>query len=119
MNPTAMGALILLMCISLGAWADMPPEQEAEVEHLINYLAESDCRMLRNGKSHAGKDGASHVRSKYAHFRSEISNTEDFIRYSATKSTISGRYYEVHCPGEAPVRSKDWLLEELKAYRSR
>ena len=110
--------LVSLLWFDSGARADVPPEQEAEVEHLINYLAESDCRMLRNGKSHNNKDGASHVRRKYAHFRKEISNTEDFIRYSATKSTISGRYYEVHCPGKAPVRSKDWLLEELKTYRS-
>ena len=88
------------------------------MEHLINYLADSDCQMVRNGKSHDGKYGANHVRRKYAHFRKEISNTEGFIRYSATKSTLSGRYYEVHCVGEAPVRSSDWLLEELKAYRS-
>jgi len=111
-------AFILLACLAFGAWADVPAEQEAEVEHLINYLADSDCRMVRNGRSHDGRDGAKHVRRKYDHFRSEISNSEDFIRYSATKSTISDRYYEVHCPGQAPVRSQDWLLKELKAYRS-
>jgi hypothetical protein len=115
----SVGALILLMCLAFGAWADVPVEQEPEVEHLINYLADSDCQMVRNGKSHDGRDGAKHVRRKYGHFRKEISNTEDFIRYSATKSTISGRYYDVLCPGEAPVRSQDWLLNELKAYRSR
>jgi hypothetical protein len=74
---------------------------------------------VRNGKPHSSKDGANHVQRKYDHFRNEISSTEDFIRYSATKSTISGRFYEVLSPGEAPVRSKDWLLEELRAYRSR
>jgi hypothetical protein len=112
-------AFILLLCLASGAWTDVPVEQEVEVEHLINYLADSDCQMVRNGKSHDGKDGANHVRRKYAHFRKEILNTEDFIQYSATKSTLSRKYYEVHCPGEAPVRSRDWLLEELKAYRSR
>jgi len=111
-------ALVLLICLAIGSRADVPAEQEAEVEHLISYLAESDCQMVRNGKSHNGTDGANHVRRKYAHFRKEISSTEDFIRYSATKSTLSSRYYEVQCPGEAPVRSQDWLLKELKAYRS-
>lgn len=107
------------MCPLYGSWADVPAEQEAEVEHLINFLATSDCRMVRNGKSHEGKEGAKHVRRKYAHFRNDISNTEDFIRYSATKSTLSGKYYEVHCPGKEPERSQDWLLEELNAYRSK
>ena len=112
-------AIVLLITFAVGAGADVPAGQVAEVEHLIEYLQNSDCRMVRNGKPHSSKDGANHVRRKYAHFRNEISSTEDFIRYSATKSTISGRYYEVLCPGEAPVRSKDWLLEELRAYRSR
>ncbi len=51
-RPFPSSTFVLLVCLAFGAWADVPPEQEAEVEHLINYLAESDCRMLRNGKSY-------------------------------------------------------------------
>lgn len=108
-----------LLCLASGIPADVPVEQGAEVEHLINYLQASDCRMVRNGKSYEGPEGANHVRRKYDHFRDEISSTEDFIEYSATKSMMSGKYYLVECPGEEPVRSRDWLLKELKAYRSR
>ena len=110
---------ICLLSLSLGVRADVPAEQVAEVEHLISYLQESDCRMVRNGKSYSGQDGANHVRRKYGHFRGRISRTEDFITYSATKSTMSGKYYEVECPGEQPIRSRDWLLNELQAYRDR
>jgi hypothetical protein len=108
-----------LLCVASGIPADVPVEQEAEVEHLINYLQASDCRMVRNGKSYVGSEGANHVQRKYDHFRDEISSTEDFIEYSATKSVMSGKYYLVECPGEEPVRSRDWLLKELKAYRDR
>jgi hypothetical protein len=41
------------------------------------------------------------------------------IGYSATKSTMSGRLYEVQCPGEEPVPSSEWLLEELEVHRKR
>ena len=105
--------------LSCAAWAEVPAEQQAEVEHLINYLQESDCRMIRNGKSYNGKGGANHVRRKYNHFRNEITSTEDFIGLSATKSTMSGRYYEVQCPGEQAMKSQDWLLQELESYRGR
>jgi len=119
MKPIAILLLIALLSLSFDSLADVPVEQKAEVEYLINYLQESDCRMVRNGKSYDGADGANHVRRKYGHFRDKISSTEDFIEYSATKSMMSGKYYQVECPGEQPKRSQDWLLKELKAYRSR
>jgi len=111
-------AAIALLSLSLSATADVPPEQQAEVEHLIATLETSDCVMIRNGKRHDGKEAAGHVRRKYDHFRDEICSTEDFIAYSATKSLMSGRAYQVQCPGEEPQASADWLLNELEAYRA-
>ena len=113
--------MIPVACLLSGASflsADVPPEQADEVQHLISYLETSDCEMIRNSKSYNGKDGAKHVRRKYDHFRDDISSTEDFIAYSATKSLISGRAYQVQCPGEEPQPSADWLLAELGNYRS-
>ncbi len=108
---------LIFLLLSCGLGADVPQEQQAEVEHLINYLQDSGCEMVRNGKAYEGVDGASHVRRKYQHFKKKISSTEEFIEYSATKSMISGRYYEVRCPGKDPERSQDWLLRELQALR--
>ena len=108
--------LVLLLPAVL--WADFPPEQSAEVQHLINYLAESDCVMIRNGKEHTGEEGAEHVQRKYDHFRDDIESTEDFIEYSATGSLLSKKKYHVQCGTEEPVPSGDWLLEELERYRS-
>jgi len=117
-----MFSCILLACLvgfSPAARSDVPQSQAAEVEHLIRYLENSDCEMVRNGKAYSGEDGARHVRRKYSYFRDEISTTEDFIEYSATKSTMSDEYYKVICPGAAPVKSEDWLQHELKAFRQR
>ena len=110
-------AMVFLLAAQLSA--DVPAEQKSEVEHLVNYLESSDCLMIRNGTSHNGADAAGHVRRKYDYFRDDISSTEEFIELSATKSTISRKPYEVHCPGEPPRKSADWLLDELEAYRAR
>jgi hypothetical protein len=110
---------IVLLFINSGAFSDVPPEQAEEVEHLINYLVDSDCRMVRNGKFHSSKNGAKHLQRKYKYFRDEISSPEEFIEYSATKSTMSGQFYEVLCADQEPELSRDWLLRELQAYRSR
>lgn len=109
------GIFFLVTCVS--SHADVPPGQQAEVEHLIAYLENSDCSMLRNGREYSGEEGARHVRRKYEHFRDKIDSTEEFIELSASKSTISGKPYEVHCPGQPSKESAAWLLEELEVYR--
>ena len=108
------------VCVAaVSSWGDVPVSQVAEVQHLIEYLRTSDCEMIRNGKAHSSEDGARHMRRKYDYFRGDISSTEEFIEYSATKSTMSGRPYQVQCPGKEPVNSADWLLRELNSFRSR
>lgn len=112
-NTLAILTCLAAVCLS----ADVPPEQKQEVEHLINYLETSNCLMVRNGGSHEGAEAAKHVRRKYQYFRDDISSTEEFIELSATRSTMSSKPYEVHCPGKPPVKSADWLLSELEAFR--
>ena len=112
-------ALCALALTSSSLSADVPPEQADEVQHLISYLETSECKMIRNGKSYNGKDGAKHVRRKYDHFRDEISSTEDFIAHSATRSLMSSKPYQVQCPGQDAIPSADWLLAELEAFRRR
>ncbi|WP_346347754.1 DUF5329 family protein [Shewanella gelidimarina] len=70
------------------------------------------------GTMHNGTEAAGHIKKKYEYFLDDIKSTEDFVKYSATKSKMSGRYYKIHCGNESPIKSRDWLLIELKAYRN-
>ena len=107
-----------LAVLALEARADVPKEQEAEVQHLLNYLASSECSMLRNGKAHEGEEAVKHVQRKYDHYRDQIASTEEFIERSATRSLISGKAYQVACPGSEEVPSGEWLNAELERYRA-
>ncbi len=99
------------------ALSDVPPAQKPEVEFLIETVRATDCKFDRNGKKYDGKKAASHLERKYNHYKDEITSTETFIEYSATKSMITGADYYIICPGAAPVRSQDWLLQKLSEYR--
>ena len=110
-------AFIFFLTGAPPAIADVLPGQQSEVTHLITYLQTSDCKMIRNGKAYDGEEAARHVRRKYDHFRKEIDSTEEFIKYSATKSLMSSKLYQVQCPGQPAVPSRDWLLAELNRYR--
>lgn len=108
--------LIFLACTN--AVADVPDEQLAEIEHLMTFIANSRCIINRNGTDYPAEKGIEHIQNKYDYFRNDINSSEEFIEYSATKSTMSGKYYTVTCPGKQTVKTQDWLLNELKRFRS-
>lgn len=110
--------LTILTAVFLGsANADVSKEQKLEVEHLLKFLKNSSCEINRNGKFHKGNEAVSHIKKKYEYFRDDIDTTEEFVEYTATKSTMSGKYYLVQCGNGEAVRTKEWLLNELKSYR--
>ena len=111
-------ALFSLLCFSVSGMADVPAEQKKEVEHLLAFVENSDCLMNRNGSKHRGEKAVKHIKKKYHYFVDDIKNTKDFIKYAASKSTMSGKYYQVNCPDKKPMATKDWLFDELLRYRA-
>lgn len=109
---------LILFITVLFSYTDVPESQKAEVEHLLKFIRNSGCRFERNGKMHDSDSAAQHIWEKYEYLIDDNTSTETFIEYSATKSMISGKYYLVHCGGGDPVKTSDWLLVELKRYRS-
>jgi len=117
MNNTIL-ALGLVVFISVPGFAhaneqNLSTEEKNQIERLLNFVKKSDCLFIRNGDKHTGKDAAKHIARKYKHFRDDIKTPEEFIELSATKSSMSGKYYQIRCVGKEEIKSKDWLLAEL------
>ena len=92
-------------------------DTQQEIEHLLDFVEKTSCKYERNGKMYAGPGAREHITRKYEYYKEKIKSAEDFIKYSATKSKMSGRKYKVHCPGQAVQNVGDWLQKELKKYR--
>lgn len=88
-----------------------------EIDHLLAFVENTTCQYERNGVLHVGSDAVKHINTKYNYFKDEINSAESFIELSATKSTMSGKYYMILCMGEPAIKSQDWLLQELKIFR--
>lgn len=112
---------IFIFCVFFvaAAHADVTGSQLDEVNHLLAFVKNSQCIMTRNGDEHSGAEGVKHIQRKYDYFRDKISSAEEFIEYSASKSTMSKKYYTVSCDGETSIKTQDWLLEELKQFRAK
>jgi len=105
--------IVLLSALSLNVFAST----QDEINHLLSFVASTDCKYERNGTMHNGREAVEHINKKYAYYIDDIESTEDFIKYSATKSKMSGKFYKIHCNNESTMKSQDWLLTELKVYR--
>lgn len=90
-----------------------------EIEHLLAYVAGSNCQFNRNGDWYESIEAAHHIERKYNYVlkKGVIKTAEDFIRYSASESRFSGKKYTVQCPNQDAQFSDEWLIQELQSYR--
>lgn len=96
-----------------------PVPVRAEIDAMLNRLEASHCQFLRNGSWHDGSRAKSHLLDKLAYIekRGVVQSSEQFIELAASRSSLSGRPYQVRCDGQAAVESRHWLGEQLKAIR--
>jgi hypothetical protein len=80
-------------------------------------VAESDCEFNRNGSRHSSETAAEHLELKYSRGKRYADSAEAFIERLASKSSWSGKPYQMICDGETQPAS-DWLTMRLEALRS-
>lgn len=107
-------AAVLLLLPSPVVLADM----QKEIRYLLQYVENSGCEFERNAAVYDSGEARSHMERKYNYIRSKVDETEDFIRYAATESTMSGKKYYVACNGDKQTTS-EWLHNELERYRNK
>ena len=106
-------AAVLLVC-----WTVVAADTQSEIQHLLQYVEDSGCEFERNGKVYDSVEAQSHIQRKFDYVKKFVDETEDFIKYAATESSISGNRYYVTCDGST-LTSADWLKSELARYRAR
>jgi hypothetical protein len=121
-----MKTLIVAFALALPAAAGAEPQgqpaparTQAEIDHLFDYISNSNCQFNRNGSWHDMATARAHVNTKYEWLkdRGKIDSAESFIDNAASRSSFSGKEYLVQCPGRASVPSGAWLKAELTRYR--
>jgi hypothetical protein len=115
----------LLLTVSLALWcclsaAATPAPVRAEIEALLAKLQASGCQFNRNGSWYGGSEAKDHLLRKLEYFEREaaIQSTEQFIELAASKSSSSGKPYQVKCGSTVAVESQVWLTVQLAAIRA-
>ena len=114
----------LLLALLLSAAAHADPENataQREIAALLHALGASQCAFFRNGTWHDSAEAESHLKRKVDYFqRKDLLSTADaFIDDAASRSSMSGKAYQVRCAGEPAQASADWLRQKLAELRQR
>ena len=110
--------LAALMLACTGAHAAVDAKAQREITQLLDFVEHSDCRFIRNGSEYPGSEARTHLQKKldYLENKDLVSSAEDFIERAASKSSMSGKPYQVSCPG-GTQDTTTWLNTELKRLR--
>lgn len=123
-NLLVMQIFLLLIAILLSSTsyaADSKDTMEKEIQHLFDYLKNSDCKFNRNGKWYNTEEAVKHINKKYQYLikKSLINSTEQFIDQAASESSMSGKSYMVKCGESEPIKSSVWFKRELTRFREK
>lgn len=89
----------------------------SEIAALLNAVKNSGYVYYRNEKSYSSQEAFDFFSLKAKHFSKDgIETAENFIDEIATRSSQSGRPYEVEIEGQR-INLSDYLYSELKKIR--
>lgn len=111
--------ILLLSTITMSAQATEPQATKQEIAHLFTTLEASNCQFNRNGSWYSAKEASGHLNTKYKYLQDKdlVPSAEAFIERAATKSSLSGKPYQIKCGGAAPAPSGPWFKAALVKYR--
>lgn len=112
---------ISLFFLAQSVWAQSgQTPTRVEIASLLERLQSSGCQFNRNGTWYTASQARAHLLGKleYLEKRGSLQSAEQFIDLAASKSSVSGKPYQVMCGNTASMESKVWLSKELQALRS-
>jgi hypothetical protein len=118
---TLSGQLLLICIVStilLVSTGIVYAGKSDEINHLLEFIAQSDCTYIRNGKEYSSLEARDHIAGKYESVKWRIKTSETFIHKIASRSSLSGKQYLIRCDEEEQT-TEQWLSSELRNYRNR
>ena len=120
LNHKSLLTIVLFLLLPIFALAAAPAMKPAmnetqKIEALIAAVEhESGATFIRNGSEHKPTEAASHLRLKWKNAGKRVRNAEDFIRYCATGSSMSGKPYRIRLADGRELASADYFHEQLR-----
>ncbi|MHC4953117.1 MAG: DUF5329 family protein [Planctomycetota bacterium] len=87
--------------------------ERERIESLLQAVAVANVTFIRNGKEYEGEEASAHLRRKWEAVGDRIRTAEQFIEHLASRSSMSGRLYQIRLTDGTVVETRQWLRERL------
>jgi hypothetical protein len=92
-----------------------PPHEQSRIDKLISFVeAQKGMKFVRNGTEYECSDAAKFLRGKLVSMGDDIKTAREFIERIASKSSMSGKPYEVKFADGKTMLASKFLGDELK-----
>ena len=114
-----LAALVLVSVVACAHAGELALIERQKIEYLITAVETlNDAQFVRNGTAYDGKAAADHLRLKLKNAGSRVRTAEDFIRYCASTSSVSGRPYQIRFSDGRVVAAEAFLHQKLSELRT-
>ncbi len=112
--------LLVVLLLAIGAHANagnLTPLEARRIEYLIAAIETlPNAQFIRNGTAYDAKDAADHLRLKLQTAGSRVATAEDFIRWCASVSSVSGLPYQIKFADGHMMTSEAFLRQKLAEF---
>ena len=121
---TPFARLLIIGLVSFASTAapatELPAAARSEIDARLHALGSSGCEFLRNGDWYDAATAERHLARKFEAIDRKhlLASADQFIDIAASRSSMSGKTYQVRCPGGTPEPSADWLARKLAQIRA-
>lgn len=111
--------LIVLTTFNLAAReAPQTDVEKKKIEFLLAQIeAQKAAKFWRNGSPYTPKEAAKHLRMKWEKAGKAIKTAQDFIEKIASKSSMSGKAYEIELSDGTKMETKVFLVKKLSEWK--
>lgn len=112
--------IVLFSFLPIFALSAISTAERARIDALIRHVESLEGAVfIRNGTEHTCKEAAAHMRRKWEALGERVQTAEDFVKYAASQSSISGTAYKIRWKDGRVVESGPYLLEVLRKLTAR
>ncbi|HXF74490.1 MAG TPA: DUF5329 family protein [Methylomirabilota bacterium] len=110
------GALLLALLLPARLVAQTAPGPEKQkIEALIKQVGElKDAKFVRNGSTYEVRTAVRFLRGKWQAHDAQVKTARDFVDKVGSFSGTSGQPYLIRFKDGREIKSRDFLLAELK-----
>jgi Family of unknown function (DUF5329) len=113
-----LAVLVLVGLIAVAHAGDRAPLENQKIAYLLKAIETlNNAQFIRNGTAYDAKSAVEHLRQKLSMAGSRIKTADDFIRYCASFSSVSGAPYQIRFSDGRIVTSQAYLRQKLSEFR--